>query len=125
MGSAHRVIILYRAQGNPPPSIVINFGDIWPTSEPLSAVLGTNLLLVQGSIHLGGWVHGLPCALYRFLTLWICLIREFIFELLVYWQRGSGCNVGRNNKTSFSFMFKIRRTRISAECYSKATKQEN
>ena len=58
MGSAHRVIILYRAQGNPPPSIVINFGDIWPTSEPLSAVLGTNLLLVQGSTlgWVGAWV---------------------------------------------------------------------
>ena len=31
---------IQRARHSPPH--VINFGDIWPTSEPLSAVLGTN-----------------------------------------------------------------------------------
>ena len=34
---------LYRAQSNPPPPSIINFWNIWPSSEPLSAVLGTNV----------------------------------------------------------------------------------
>ena len=33
-----------------PPPFVFKFGDVWPTLEPLSAaVLGTNVLWVQGS----------------------------------------------------------------------------
>ena len=39
----------YKESKPPPPPIVIKFGDVWPTSEPLSAVLGTNVLWVQGS----------------------------------------------------------------------------
>ena len=33
---------------HPPPSFVFIFGDVWPTPEPLSAVLGTTVLWVQG-----------------------------------------------------------------------------
>ena len=35
----------------PPPSppLVINFGEVWPTPEPLHAILGTNVLWFQGS----------------------------------------------------------------------------
>ena len=62
------------------PPIVINFGDIWPTSEPLSGVLGTTSCLSvlvastadrgsdvgqtsQKLMMMGWWGWGLPCAL--------------------------------------------------------------
>ena len=36
-----------KAKQTPYPPIVINFGNIWPTSELLSVVLGTNVLCVS------------------------------------------------------------------------------
>ena len=36
--------IMAPRQPPPPPPIIIDFGDFWPTSEPLSAVLATNVL---------------------------------------------------------------------------------
>ena len=42
----HRVMNYTERKANP---IVIHFGHFWPTSEPLSAVLGFNVLWVQGS----------------------------------------------------------------------------
>ena len=34
----------------PPPPFVINFGDVWPTPEPLSAVLETTNCLYNCSV---------------------------------------------------------------------------
>ena len=42
----HRVMNYTERKAN---TILIHFGDFWPTSEPLSAVLGFNVLWVQGS----------------------------------------------------------------------------
>ena len=36
-------IYTVESKATPHPPFVINFGDVWPTSEPLSAVLGTNV----------------------------------------------------------------------------------
>ena len=41
-GGKQRVLNLNRVKSIPPPLRLCKFGDIWPTPEPLSAVLGTN-----------------------------------------------------------------------------------